>query len=220
MRKFVFILSYLFTTSILANTYFHPYVDDKMHMYNILMPYQVVVIQDIPYAPYPEDIVEDFKERIVEYSFEYQKYALERRIIRPLPFEKFIFKIGFDGLPKLPNNGRYNGYCRSDINLIYLEPYFSIRTFFHELGHCDLGYSHKEDKLVVKNGKSKYLMNWYFNTDHYNMDLDTVLDNFFDHTKHNTLHSCRGHKSHQAMVKQEKEYKKKSKMLAKNVLGK
>lgn len=207
MKKLL-ILTLLFISSLVCSSeYFHPYANNVRTNLNDLYPYQVIILQDIPYMPYPKDIVKDFHDKVVKFSFKYQKYAKRFNIERPLPFNIFVFRIGFENLSNADN---YTGYCDLKRNTIYLEPYFTERTFFHELGHCDLGYSHKEDELVGKNGKSKYLMNWNFDPDYYNLDLNTVLSNFFIHTNHNQLFSDKGHASHNAMVRYKKEFKDKS----------
>lgn len=165
-------------------------------------------MQDFPYRPWPEDVIKDFKRKVVKYSFEYQNNARNYGIIRPLPFEIFVFKMDFRDLNSKES---FDGYCNINKNIIYLNPFFTEKTFYHELGHCDLGYSHKEDELVAKVGKSKYLMNWFFDPNHYSLSLHEVLSNFFLHSNHNRLLSEKGNISHNAMIKYNKEFKDKSK---------
>jgi len=208
MKKYVFLILLFCSNFVIASIYYHPYVNNKFNILNKAYPFQVVLLQDFPYRPWPEDVIKNFKRKVVKYSFEYQKNARDYGIIRPLPFEIFVFKMDFRDLNSKES---FNGYCNINNNIIYLNPFFTEKTFYHELGHCDLGYSHKEDELVAKVGKSKYLMNWFFDPDHYNLSLHKVLSNFFLHSNHNQLLSEKGNTSHNAMIKYNKEFKEKFK---------
>lgn len=208
MNKIVFIITLFFTSILSANTYFHPYVNYKYNKLNFQYPYQVVIQEDIPYRPYSKEVKDIFFSKIVKFSYEYRKYAKERGINRPLPFTKFVFKIGFNKLGEKAKN--FTGYCDSRNNIIYLNAFFNIRTFFHELGHCDLGYSHKHDSDVVKTGKSRYLMNWNFDPEYYKLSMNDVLDDFFNHKNHFQLHTIFGLLAHASMVEEKKVYNKRN----------
>jgi hypothetical protein len=191
------ILLFLISIKAFSMPFFHPYINNKSNPLNLLSPYTVIIEQDIPYRQYSQDVIESFKNKIIQYSFDYKYYASHFNIIRPLPFQKFVFKIGFIGIN---TQTELKGYCNLELNIIHLDPFFDERTFYHELGHCDLGYSHKEDSLVVQNGYSKYLMNWHFSPEFYNLEIKTVLSNFFNPTIHNPILSKEGQESHNAMI--------------------
>lgn len=180
----------------------------NVNILNLLYPHQVVILQQIPYAPYSDEIIKEFQDRVINFPFTYQKESLKRNIKTELPFSQFVFKVGFHDLP---NSKYYKGFCVQAQNIIYLEPNFSITTFFHELGHCDLGYSHKEDENVSKSGVSKYIMNWKYDPIYYNLSEDEVIDQFFDHRQHSHLNSTDGFQEHALMISQLKSFEEKGK---------
>lgn len=201
MKYLLLILTFNF--NLFAFDFFNVHQNYNYHILNFEHPFQVVILQKIPYAPYEKETIKDFQNKVIKFSILYKREATKRNIKTELPFNKFIFQIGFNGIP---NSEYYKGYCDSLNNLISLEPNFSIKTFFHELGHCDLGYSHKEDENVSKVGASKYLMNWKYDPDYYDLTVNEVLDQFFDYTQHNPLDSYSGNNEHALMISQIKSY--------------
>lgn len=127
------------------------------------------------------------------------------------PVRRFTFMMELpNSIPKPKRKDHhYSGMCFSNARIIFLKPNFSESTFFHELGHCHLGYSHKADSRVAYSGKSRYLMNWKFDHKYYGMKAKEVFDQFFKIQDHHSLISKKGHEEHAQMEKFIEEYSSK-----------
>ena len=136
---------------------------------------QPKVINFVPYSLY---VIDRFKQRLEWSSYAYRAEAAKRGIHRPDPLIKFEFSMRYHG-PVTARSDRFIGYCDNFENQIFLTPDFHEATFFHELGHCDLNYSHMPDDSIVTEGRTDYIMSWSFQDSDIVFKREKVLDKFF-----------------------------------------
>lgn len=184
------LLSLTFSLS-LTSSYVNKYNKDSFEI-------EPMITNFVPYSP---AAILDFKNKIILSSKNYVKEAKIRGIHRPDPLSKFKFSMKFNGTYEENYPIVFSGYCVEETKEIFLTPTFHEAIFFHELGHCDLGYSHLADNNVPTTGQSMLLMSWAFNTSHFHSNKKRILDHFFN-DPHPRLNSYLGWEHHAVMLNQ------------------
>lgn len=200
------LLLLFFTANTFAKTPQANNIPHPLAFQAIILP---VVVTPTPFKPMEKEEYNTYVKRIITLSNQYQKESIRYLRNRPNPMHMYIFT---HIPPYTPENGQIlSGYCDQEKKLIYLNPNFNEFTFYHELGHCDLGYAHKEDTIVTKKGFSKYIMNWKFNAHEYGLSRQESLSQFFNPHDHVSLNSPEGQKAHHAMTSQIESFENKQK---------
>lgn len=218
MSKIIF-LTILFSSSFsFAQEYvYERFVSQSYILEKIINPHNEVLVFEeffpVPFRHIEKKVMDKFKADIKLRSEQYVAEARERNIYLQNPTDKYIFSFHYYGNEAIPN---MIGHCNREANLIYLEENFQEQTFYHELGHCDFDYSHKEDERLVDIGYSPYVMSYNFNYDRYGLSGKEVLDVFFDFDQHTYLDTREGKKSHLKMNAQIREFKRKRRAYVKN----
>lgn len=153
------------------------------------------IINLIPYSPY---IIDRFSQRLEWASTAYMEEASKRDFYVSNPLLKYRFSMRYDG----PNQKRIVGYCFKKKSTIFLTSDFHESLFFHELGHCDLNYSHISDVDVLLKGHSHKIMSWFFKEESYTFKKKEVLDHFFRKTNHTLDNTFAGTINHLKMISQ------------------
>ena len=138
--------------------------------------------------------IEVYQNRIINYAQEYVREAHKRGIYLINPIYRYKFSMYQKNLTK-----EYVGHCNDDDMIIYLRPDFHISTFLHELGHCDFGYSHLNDKKYLINNYSYKIMHWRFKDEAYHTNKEAILDHFFNPRNHYAIDSESGTTFHLIM---------------------
>lgn len=195
MSKYYAIIMFLFMGSSLDIEYDSTKIDLYNQSVNKLLGLDTnpVIVDFIPYSPYE---IDRHMQRIEWAVDEFREEANLRKINVENPMKKFTFSMRAPVI----KNVKITGFCWVKEKKIFLKIGFTPSTLFHELGHCEFNYSHRFDSNVAYNKKSKYIMNWSFNTSSYVFDKKVVLDDFFNKKKHRKLGTVQGKEEHQAML--------------------
>lgn len=178
------------------------------------------------YFPKKVDILQKnrFISKLMAYSDFYVKEAKKRDVEVISPLVKFTFRNDPESIESDDPKVKFSGFCDTNNKVIYLNMNFNLNTFLHELGHCDLDYSHLPDLDYFNNKNSNYIMHWRFKSlqvsRHFNISAyysnrlyisesdSKILDHFFDKSKHHSLDSRKGDMFHNVMEYQIHYYEK------------
>ena len=138
----------------------------------------------------------NFALKIVVMTYKFEEDAKKRNV----PLSNILKEYSFS-LKDKEEARQYGGLCDSENNRIYFREEFTESTFYHELGHCELGYSHIGHKDLFIKGKSPLIMSWYTDEDVLTNNREKTLDQFFL-SEHKDIHSNAGTWEHYKMLAQ------------------